>query len=717
MIHRESGQLFLGPYAIDSNRNVRVISPKVMPGRLTGNARHLQDPANKIYYATMEEGFYEVDVHDLGVTQLYPDANQPGAVVIAGELLPGAHGKGLFSGQGRLIYANNGEYSELAMTRPDISSGALASWDGRDWTVVRRNQFTEVTGPGGLYGNADPGNDPIWSIGWDHKSLILMLLDRGRWHSFRLPKASHSYDGAHGWYTEWPRIRDIGETNLLMTMHGMFWRFPRTFRRDQASGIAPRSTYLKVIGDFCRWNDRLVFGCDDAARSEFLNKRKAKGALAAPAQSQSNLWFVNPDQIDHFGSPIGRGGVWVDEEVKLGQWSEPFLFAGFQRRGVHLAHQSGSPVIFHFEVDRKGDGSYESLRKIEVPPKGYRFWNVSDSEVGEWIRVSVNRDCRTTVWFEYRNNDPRSTDPGILFDGLASATGETAFQGALLRAGEEQVGLQILASQGAGTRNEDTGYYELDPDLRLIKVDFSEKRSWMADNVAIPTGVLSLRDKSVLYIDDLGNRFRLPIGNPYYLDHPELLGTQRADREVSTERDLFQCAGTFFELPAQNAGGFWKIRPISSHRLFIHDYCSWRGLLVLSGVATGKTQNRRIIRSEDGKCAVWLGALDDLWELGKVVGSGGPWYQTAVQAGIPSDQFLMAGYDRKQVKISHQSRSTVRIEIEVDLTGSGGWQTYRTIQIPPDEEVNHPFPDAFSAYWIRFIASRDCVATAQLQYD
>ena len=65
-----------------------------------------------------------------------------------------------------------------------------------------------------------------------------------------------------------------------MTMHGMFWRFPRTFTAANSAGIAPRSTYLKVVGDFCTWQDRIVLGCDDTARYEFLNKRKAKGRIA-----------------------------------------------------------------------------------------------------------------------------------------------------------------------------------------------------------------------------------------------------------------------------------------------------------------------------------------------------------------------------------------------------------------------------------------------------
>ena len=46
MIHDESGQLFIGPYAIDSNRTVRVIPYAKMPGRPTGNARHLTAPAD-----------------------------------------------------------------------------------------------------------------------------------------------------------------------------------------------------------------------------------------------------------------------------------------------------------------------------------------------------------------------------------------------------------------------------------------------------------------------------------------------------------------------------------------------------------------------------------------------------------------------------------------------------------------------------------------------
>ena len=152
MIHRESQQLFIGPYAIDDARNVRVIPYAAMFGRHTGNARHLIEPADKIYYATMEEGIYEVDVQTLEPRILFDDEQQAGAPKAD---LPGYHGKGLYSGQGRLVYANNGEHGREAQRDPFVASGVLAEWDGKSdaFEIVRRNQFTEVTGPGGIYGN------------------------------------------------------------------------------------------------------------------------------------------------------------------------------------------------------------------------------------------------------------------------------------------------------------------------------------------------------------------------------------------------------------------------------------------------------------------------------------------------------------------------------------------------------------------------------------
>jgi hypothetical protein len=756
--------LFIGPYAIDAQRKVRVIPYEKMFGRPTGNARHLTDPANKIYYATMEEGFYEVDVRTLAVTELFRDEQLKEEFRRAA--LPGYHGKGLFSGQGRLVYANNGEQSPLAREKPDIPSGALAEWDGRSntWTLIRRNQFCEVTGPGGLTGNERPDTDPIWTIGWDHRSLILMVLDSagnagvpptdrsggdarirsgGTWHSYRLPKASHSYDGAHGWNTEWPRIRDIGEKDLLMTMHGTFWRFPRTFGAANSAGLAPRSNYLKVIGDFARWqfapgaaaggtsalpgNDRVVFGCDDTALSEFLNKRRAKGKLAAPGQSQSNLWFVEPAQLDRFGPAIGRGAVWLDDAVKKDAPSDPFMFTGYDQRMLHLAHDAGVTVTFVLEVDRAGNNQWTKLRSVEVPAAGYGWTAFAADEQGAWVRVRAPRDIgRATAFFSMRNRDARTTAPADQrFNGLVRDTatsggpaGAEVSGGLLYARGAEKKTLGVAAMRFSHGKTEGGGaFYEMGPDMTLRRSEEAGALAWMQANVAIPTDAVQIDAASVVYTDEAGKRFRLPKGRRDY-GAMGPLGAERTVREVCTERDLLNCAGTFFELPAENAGGIAKLRPVATHNRRIHDFATWRGLLVMSGIDAGAAgSNRHIIRSEDGQAAVWVGAVDDLWSFGRPVGEGGPWRDATIKAGEPSEPYLMTGYERKRLTLSHRSAGPVTMRVEVDLTGTGKWVEYARFAVPAGKPLEHAFPEGYQAYWTRVIADAATTATAWFVYE
>ena len=708
MIHRESNQLFIGPYAIDAQRNVRTIPYGSMFGRPTGIARHLTSPADKILFATMEEGIYEVDVHSLAVQELWADEQRKEGRHAG---LPGYHGKGFYSSQGRYVYANNGEHGKLAERDPTIPSGALAEWDGKAdrWTVVRRNQFTEVTGPGGIEGSAPDA--PLWSIGWDHRSLILMLLDGGVWHSYRLPKASHSYDGAHGWNTEWPRIRDIGEKDLLMTMHGMFWSFPKSFSKGNSAGIRPRSTYLKVIGDFCRWQDRVVFGCDDTAQSEFISKRKVKGKIAAP-QSHSNLWFVQPEQLDKLGPVIGRGAVWLNDTVEAGKPSEPMLISGFSKRAVHLV--TDAPATIALEIDERGDGTWKPLLQVEV--KGYHWLPFEDSLPGTWIRLRSSAALKSaTAWFTVSGPDlraPQATSLPPKFAGLARP-GDPHVTGGLLhpRIGNRRT-LQFAAIGAEGK----IGDYTLDSEMKLRPDGDDKAWDWLQQNAAIPdrAGILDIDEASVIYTDEAGRRFRLP-KNPQFVT-PGPLGFGRLCREVSTERDLFNCHGTFYELPAENAGGFPRIRPVSTHNLQLHDYCSYRGLLIISGVTMdAPADNPHIIRSEDGKTALWAGAFDDIWELGKPVGSGGPWLRSTVAAGAVSDPYLLTGYDRKTLTLETTGATTVTAE--VDLSGRGDWQIWKSYPLNAGAPLKEVFPDNFQAYWIRFCSSEAATVTAQLQYE
>ncbi len=717
MIHRESQQLFIGAYAVDTKRNVRAIPSSKMFGRLTGNARHLTEPADKIYFATMEEGLYDVDVQTLAVTELWADEQRKQGRHAD---LPGYHGKGLFSGQGRIIYANNGDHAREALSNPRVPSGVLAEWDGTapNWIITRRNQFTEVTGPGGLIGNEKPATDPIWSLGWDHRSLILMLLDGGRWHSFRLPKGSHSYDGAHGWNTEWPRIRDVGEQDLLMTMHGLFWKFPRTFSVTNTSGIRPRSAYLKVVGDFCRWNDQLVLGCDDTAKSEFLNKRKVKGEIEGPGQSQSNLWFVSPDTPDRLGPAYVSGAVWLRDSVTSGEVSDPFLFTGWRRKSAHLVNGGQTPATFTLEVNASGQDTWTPLRDVTVAAGEAAWLEFSEEERGEWIRVKANSDCAAaSVHFTFSNADTRNTQPDAMFAGLAKVDDAGPTLAGLVRArGENKRTLQLAAVRVENGVAQQVGSYELGADLKLRPMDDPKAQDWLRSKVAIPRDVISIDEASVLVIDDRGRRWRLPKTDAAY-DLPTLEGRLRLSREVATERDLFSAHGTFYELPAENADGFAKVRPVATHRLHVMDYCSYRGMLVLAGVCANAAANPHIVRSDDGKAAVWLGTIDDLWKLGKPTGVGGPWQNSAVKAGKPSDAYLLWGYDDRRLTLTHSSTEPVAFRVEVDLTGEGDWVAHKSFTIEPGQSANYAFPASFQARWLRVIADKDCSATAKLTYQ
>ncbi|MHC5055004.1 MAG: discoidin domain-containing protein [Planctomycetota bacterium] len=846
-----------------------------MPGRLTGAARHLTDPANMIYMATMEEGLYEIDVRTLAVRELIRDGNIRNAsgLELSTEArhsgLPGYYGKGLWSGQGRLVYSNNGEHGGRARSDPTTTSGALAEWRGTgDWRLVRRNQFTEVRGPGDIRGNPNPATDPLWALGWDHRSVILMLLDGGQWHAYRLPKASHSYDGAHGWNTEWPRIRDVGERDMLATMHGTFWRFPKGFSFRDSSGIAPRSNYLKVVGDFCRWNDRIVLGCDDSAQKEFLNVRPFKSKHGAPGQSNSNLWFVEPAMLDRLGPPIGRGSVWLRDDVRANTPSEPYLFSGYDHRMVWLAHETDGTVGFTLEVDRAGDGRWETLRRFAIPARG-RSWRIfGDEETGTWVRVTADRDVlRASAHFQYRSEDARGPERDPVFAGLATVETAKPLGGVMRCLGGNRRSMGVVAVDVETGR--EFGYYELDERLRLTRKEDPGAREFVLA-AASPARVYEVDAASVILVED-GKRFRIPRSDAYvapaaadvppgeraeqenlalgarvtvssthgayaganavdgkateesrwvsagggekwividlgakrairsaeitsgyrkspdsavksaklqaeaegeWVDVPGAsfagnrrtvltlnfdgpvtarrvrlvsadptyvriyefalyaepreggaaaagLGVARVCREVATERDLLNCHGTFYELPARNAGGLPKIRAVATHNLAIHDYVSYRGMFVLTGIDAAALEgaNEHIVASEDGRCAVWCGAIDDVWRLGKPRGEGGPWKDTRVRAGEPSDPYLMTGYDRKSVSLSHAAEDTVDFDVEVDPDGTGLWCGYATFGVAPGRTVTHGFPDGFSAYWVRVRVDRDTTATAIFRYE
>ncbi len=679
MIHRESKQLIIGPYFIDAKGNVRAADVKnALTGRMTAVMRHLTDPANLVYFFDMEGKIYEVNVHTLAVKTLF---TRPA---------PGDHGKGGYTAQGRVVISNNGE------KRPKVKDeyGALAEWDGKTWRVVERKQFCEVTGPGGVDGAANDG-DPLWATGWDRRSVILKLLDAGIWRTYRLPKASHTYDGTHGWYTEWPRIRDVGDGKLMMSMHGMFYDFPKGFRVCATGGLKPICSYLHYVPDFCDWNGALVLAGDSTSIM--------KNGLAG--QSQSNLWFGKRSDLPGFGPRSGWGGVWSSDAVAAGETSAPFLVAGFDRTVLHLAHDADGPVAFIIQADVRGDGVWRDEATVTVGAAGYAHHIFDAKFEAVWVRIRATAACTATAYFHLASTRAATDDEDAIFASLTRVTDKTDGFAGLIRPAKHNRNLQIL-SPG----NEAAWQCEVDEKMRFLPgADDSFGKS---RKLAAVRKDFEVDDASVI-MTHRGTRYRLPKSHAAF-DKPFAAGWPRGVRECVSERNLANIHGTFYELPRDN--GLPRIKPVATHNRKIADFCTWRGLMVLSGTRVAAKPDGNYFASADAKRGLWFGHIDDLWRLGKPVGLGGPWKDTTVRPGTASDPYLMTGYDRKTLELSHNADKPVTFTVEIDFDHTG-WHTYKTFTVEPGETLRHPFADGFSAHWVRLATGQACSATAQFRYE
>lgn len=747
LIHRETNTLALGPYLIDASGKVTAIPPPEMEGRISAHARHLTDPARKIFVYDMEGLLYELDIPTRKATRLFARA------------VPGWHGKGAYSGQGVLVVANNGEHSAgsankfrpfdyaIPNTRNGLEeAGVLAEWDGTTWKLVKRRQFTDVTGPGGIYG--PPSDDaPVWAIGWDEKSVLLMVRSavdakagREPWHTFRLPIACASYTGDHGWHTEWPRIREIapaanGEpAKFILTMHGGWYELPGAFSAESPTGVRPLCSHLKITGDVTPWKldgeDVLVFGCDDTARSGFKTAlQDTRNDLNG--RSNSNLWFSTWAGLRELGRPGGTAYVWRNEAVNAGVASDPLLLAGgkdgYDSRVVHLAHGGDESLTFTLEA---GDGTtWRAVAKVTVPSEGYAFHVLPVGVEGDWIRVVADRDASdVTAVFRYGTRGGQETHPR-LFDSLADATSDEPWTAAVVRSADgEDLPLDLLATHVADGKGGPTRVSRISMTTRhefeSKPVGDDEPAALFLREKAIPDSPTVEFDAASVILREGDRVFRLPrpidqaVAAMY--EKPFASGWPRGLREAATERALLNAAGTLYVVPRTTSGGAAKMQPVCSHGKRITDFCSWRGLLVLGGVRDGAGADPRVIGrggAEGAGAPVWIGDIDELWKFPKPTGRGGPWHATAVEAGEPSDRYLMAGYDQKRMELSHEAGEPVAVTVEIDPSGEGKWFPYAAIEVPAGEKVTHEFPAGFSAQWVRLVANKACTATATFTYE
>ena len=734
LIH--DNKLILGPYIINEQGGIREwrVYPDMGGGHVSAVAKDLSNP-NKINVVGLSNERWSIDISGTG-TPL------PAGQVVSQHNLntvsspkygfTGAHGKGLRSGQGVTVYGSNG-----GGTWPG-GAGSLFEWTGVEsgnvtndlsqWKLIERIQINEITGPGGIHGEVTP-NEPIWAMGWDHRSVVLLCRDAiTGWHKYRFPKASHTHDHTSGWHVEWPRIRDVGlpTGKFLMNQHGLMYAFPANFSPNHTGGILPLSTFHKMIVDYAEWNGRLIMGCNDT--SSFGNPLYGR--------VNSNFLFLEKEELPFYGErPEGIGSVWYQENVAATPAaqsptdlvaptrnpSDPMFISGFAKRVLHLSHNTSSPIEFNLQIDANGTGNWSNYLTLTVPANGYRYVILPQSLSATWARLATSSDASTVSATFYLSN-PRRAHDALLTQGLAAATFTGARSDGFVRNLPSSnytnpIDLEFAANIiGSGNTVTSTGYYRVDKELNIIPVTNATAESALR-SAATASQDYQVDAASVIINDATYGRVRLPKGASAY-DTAGPTGWFRGRREVVTERAIMNIHGTFYELPRSDAasGGVRRIRPITTHNKLIHDFCSWRGLLVLSGLPANVANSEHVRISSDGKVALWFGNVDDLWRFGQPAGIGGPWNNSVVSANTPSDPYLMRGYDTKRLEISHGAPNAVDFTVQVDLLGNNTWQNYQTLSVPPGTPITHVFPDGFAAYWVRLISSAATTASAQFTY-
>lgn len=717
MIHEESNQLLIGHYLIDTEGNIRTIPIKQMPGRITAIARHLTDPQNKVYYYDMEGMLYEANVHTLETKKLYHNP------------LPGWHGKGGYTAQGKLVLANNGEAGEnpkdwqvpVEGQKGPEKYGVLAEYDGKKFTVVERRQFTDVTTRNGIKAVPDE-QAPLWTMGWDKRSIRLKVMENGRWSTYLLPKAAYNNDPSHGWFTEWPRIREIGGNEMMMDMHGMFFDFPATFSKDNSAGIRPIASHLRYIPDFCSWNGQIVLATDESS---------IQGNILT-GQPQSNLWFGKKKDFLNWGPATGYGAIWLKDVVSSTKVSEPYLFAGFDRRMAHIINHSKSPLSFVVQIDKKGNNEWTDYKTFQLKGEEYRDFIFPENVKGEWIRLKALTDGQVSFVLHYTTERFVSGEKfAKLFTGLAEVGTADEILTAKLYSNRCNYNMSCYASVMKNGSVVDKGEFEfrkftfdfapgiVEPQASRAletKVHYFKQAQFDAKVVdkKLMKDLWSVDEASVILHTSEGD-LRLPKGNPAF----DTMKSARCVREVESERELANIHGTFYELPLIHVGKeplFKMMRPVSSHNYYIDDYNTWNGLLALSGVRRDARTSNSVYINKEKTAGLWFGSIDDLWKLGKPVGHGGPWMNTSVKSGVLSDPYLMTGYDKKTLTLKADRDVTVTLWLSVSHYLKEKVKSKEFV-LKAGEEMTYVFPEGFSAHWACLSADKDCRATAQFLYE
>jgi hypothetical protein len=366
LIHRESNQCVIGPYAIDLGGKVRVID-SLLDHRITATFRHLTDPAGRLCMLTMEGLLFDLDVQTLRTTLVVDLVKQF-------NINKRPHFKGGYSSQGRIVVANNGfyEFGE--------SEAGLFEFDGSTWRALSRKPHMDVTA------RQDMGQ-VLFATGWDESSVLFWALVKGVWQKYRLPKASHAF--SHAWQTEWMRIREVETEHYLMDIQAMFYELQPVPFEGAIWGVKPICQHLRMIPDFCSFRGALALAGNQTTPNRDNN--------AVVGQPQAGIWFGKTDDLWSWGKPQGWGRPWRRQAVRAGEWSEPFLMTGFDHKVLHL--RSDRPCQIQVQVDFLGNGEWNPYERLSVGEYKYHIFPAGFS--AHWVRLSSDTAATVSAEFIY----------------------------------------------------------------------------------------------------------------------------------------------------------------------------------------------------------------------------------------------------------------------------------------------------------------------------
>ncbi len=213
------------------------------------------------------------------------------------------------------------------------------------------------------------------------------------------------------------------------------------------------------------------------------------------------------------------GRPWMEDTVKAGVPSDPYLASGVGQKVLHLSHSSGKPVNFTIETDAAGNNQWKTYKQIKTGKDGYAFFIFPADFNASWIRVKADQNCIASAFLHYGGT--LHQQPDAMFSSLAGIDEAGDFDAQLIRPAAHNKNLQVLRIAGGSKQ-----YAEIGETLQRV--------TGVADSTAAMEKILALKqdfkvDEASVIVTDKTGTFRLPKTSARY-DQPMTFGWPRGAR-------------------------------------------------------------------------------------------------------------------------------------------------------------------------------------------